>query len=74
MKLFNVGKLIMITVIIVGLSVCPKCSDGFVSLFDGKTLNNWKVPEGDNGHWKIIDGVIDYDGGSEVIRADRGRL
>lgn len=38
----------------------------FVPLFDGKTLENWKVPEGDNGHWKVVDGVIDYDGQSEA--------
>jgi hypothetical protein len=38
---------------------------GFVSLFNGKDFSNWKVPEGDNGHWKVIDGVIDYDAQSE---------
>jgi len=40
--------------------------DGFVSLFNGVDFTNWKVPEGDNGHWKIIDGVIDYDAESEA--------
>jgi len=39
---------------------------GFVSLFNGKDFSNWKVPEGDNGHWKVIDGVIDYDAASEA--------
>jgi len=39
---------------------------GFVSLFDGKNLDAWKIPEGDNGHWKIVEGVIDYDGKSEA--------
>lgn len=39
---------------------------GFVSLFNGKDFANWKVPQGDNGHWKIIDGVIDYDAESEA--------
>ena len=34
---------------------------GFVSLFNGKDFSGWKVPEGDGGHWKIVDGVIDYD-------------
>lgn len=38
----------------------------FVSLFNGKDFTNWKVPEGDNGHWKIVDGVIDYDAQSEA--------
>jgi len=39
---------------------------GFVSLFNGKDFTGWKVPEGDNGHWKILDGVIDYDAQSEA--------
>ena len=39
---------------------------GFVSLFNGEDLTNWIVPEGDNGHWKILDGVIDYDAESEA--------
>lgn len=39
---------------------------GFVSLFNGTDLTGWKVPEGDNGHWKVIDGVIDYDAQSEA--------
>ncbi|MEX1241940.1 MAG: DUF1080 domain-containing protein [Cyclobacteriaceae bacterium] len=43
-----------------------KIPDGFVSLFNGKTFANWKVPEGDNGHWKILNGVIDYDAESEA--------
>ena len=34
---------------------------GFTSLFNGKDLSGWKVPEEDNGHWKVINGVIDYD-------------
>ena len=39
---------------------------GFVSLFDGKSFAGWKLPEGDNGHWKIVDGAIDYDASSEA--------
>ena len=41
-------------------------TEGFVPLFDGKDLASWKVPVGDNGHWKVIDGVIDYDAQSEA--------
>lgn len=37
-----------------------------LTLFDGSNLDAWKVPEGDNGHWKIVDGVIDYDARSEA--------
>ena len=40
--------------------------DGFVALFNGKDLTGWKVPAGDNGHWKVVDGVIDYDAASEA--------
>jgi type 1 glutamine amidotransferase len=40
--------------------------EGFVSLFNGKDLHGWKVPAGDNGHWKVVDGVIDYDAQSEA--------
>jgi hypothetical protein len=39
---------------------------GFLPLFNGKDFANWKVPEGDHGHWKIQDGVIDYDAESEA--------
>ncbi len=40
--------------------------DGFVSLFNGKDLSGWKIPEGDNGHWKVVDGVIDYNADTEA--------
>jgi hypothetical protein len=43
-----------------------KVPAGFKSLFNGTDFTNWKVPEGDNGHWKIINGVIDYDAESEA--------
>ena len=39
---------------------------GFVSLFNGRDLSGWEVPAGDNGHWKVVDGVIDYDALSEA--------
>src|SRR5262245_39589106 len=39
---------------------------GFTSLFNGKDLAGWKIPEGDNGHWKVVEGVIDYDAQSEA--------
>ena len=44
----------------------PVDSDGFTSLFNGKDLTGWTVPEGDGGHWKVADGVIDYDALSEA--------
>ena len=44
----------------------PPSGEGWKPLFNGKDLTGWKVPEGDNGHWKVIDGVIDYDALSEA--------
>lgn len=40
--------------------------EGYTSLFNGKNLEGWNIPVGDNGHWKVIDGVIDYDALSEA--------
>ncbi len=49
---------------------CPASPDpvpgGFRSLFNGLDLSGWTIPEGDNGHWKVLDGVIDYDAQSEA--------
>jgi len=39
---------------------------GWTALFNGKDLGGWKVPVGDNGHWKIVEGAIDYDARSEA--------
>jgi len=48
----------------VGAGDQPK---GFVKLFNGTDFDGWKVPEGDNGHWKILEGgVLDYDAKSEA--------
>jgi hypothetical protein len=43
-----------------------KAPAGFTSLFNGRDLSGWKIPAGDNGHWKVVDGVIDYDAMSEA--------
>ena len=40
--------------------------DGYLSLFNGENLEQWVIPEGDGGHWKVLDGVIDYDSRSEA--------
>ena len=34
--------------------------NGFVSLFNGKDLDQWILPQGDHT-WKIVDGVVDYE-------------
>lgn len=43
-----------------------KDAEGFVSLFNGRDFTGWRVPAGDNGHWKVEKGVIDYDAQSEA--------
>jgi hypothetical protein len=48
--------------------------EGFVSLFNGRDLTGWKIPEGDNGHWKVLDGVIDYDALSEAKPDKDGKV
>lgn len=40
--------------------------EGFTALFNGRDLTGWRVPKGDNGHWRVADGVIDYDAMSEA--------
>lgn len=44
----------------------PSADDGWTPVFNGRDLGGWKVPAGDNGHWKVVDGVIDYDALSEA--------
>ncbi len=39
---------------------------GFVPIFTGIDLDGWKVPDGDNGHWKVAGENIDYDAQSEA--------
>ncbi len=48
-----------------------RADDGFTPLFNGRDLAGWIVPEGDNGHWKVLDGVIDYDACSEAPGRDK---
>lgn len=52
--------------VLLGSTTFAAPPEGFTSLFDGESFDGWIVPEGDNGHWKIIDGVIDYDAASEA--------
>lgn len=45
---------------------CIYEEEGYTKLFNGKDLSGWVIPTGDNGHWSVIDGVIDYDARSEA--------
>ncbi len=49
-----------------GFSAAAEKPEGFRSLFNGEDFSGWKVPEGDGGHWRVVDGVIDYDALSEA--------
>ncbi len=68
-------QLFFLTIMLAGTPLFYQCTDksdkfpdDFVSLFNGQDFTNWMVPEGDNGHWKIADGVIDYDAMSEAVK------
>ena len=50
----------------VAVATAVSAQDGFTPLFNGRDLSGWKVPAGDNGHWRVIDGVVDYDAESEA--------
>ncbi len=62
-------KVLSLAVCLAGLSYrVPAASppEGRQPLFNGRDLTGWVVPEGDNGHWKVAGGVIDYDAMSEA--------
>ena len=67
--------LLVPTVVTLAAPVSGQAADnqppaGFTSLFNGRDFAGWKVPDGDNGHWKVVDGAIDYDAQSEA-RGDK---
>jgi hypothetical protein len=52
----------------------PALEPGFVSLFDGHTLDGWSVREGPASAFKVLDGAIVVDQGSNFptwLRSDR---
>ena len=62
--------LMLLAAMLASAAAGPPPGEGWECLFNGKDLSGWKVPEGDNGHWKVVDGVIDYDAQSEA-KGDR---
>ena len=65
-KLFLVSLSLFFGLQLFSQSKESKIPKGFEPLFNGKDFTNWKIPAGDNGHWKILNGVIDYDAESEA--------
>jgi hypothetical protein len=65
-KLLTLAAIAAFVLNLAGINAQDNPPEGFTSLFNGKDFTNWKVPEGDNGHWKIAGGVIDYDAESEA--------
>lgn len=63
-------KKILLVVLALGLNVSAVWAgmeEGFVSLFDGKTMAGWKTSEENAGTWKIEDGAL-------VTRGPRAHL
>lgn len=59
------------TPLLLALSIHLAADSSFEPLFNGEDLSGWKIPEGDNGHWRVVDGVIDYDAASESPQRDK---
>ena len=66
MKLMSAAVTVLYLVASSAFAAGEQPPQGFTSLFNGRDFTGWKVPEGDNGHWKVVDGVIDYDARSEA--------
>jgi len=41
--------------------------EGFVPLFNAKDLAGWKADDAAREHWKVVDGVITYDGKNKTL-------
>ena len=65
MKTIGIAVLMTLCLLTTAFAAPPP-GGGWKSIFNGKDMTGWKVPQGDNGHWKVLDGVIDYDAASEA--------
>ena len=45
--------------------------EGWVALFNGKDLTGWKLPPKGEGHWKAVDGLVDYDARGGVLWTEK---
>ena len=55
------GAIVLLTSIAALASAEAPSGPGWTPLFNGKDLSGWKLPATGQGHWKVVDGVIDYD-------------
>lgn len=63
----RITALLLAAALLVGVQTgTAQAPEGFESIFNGRNFDGWKVPEGDNGHWQVVNGVIDYDAESEA--------
>ena len=66
MRLHAIMPALLLTATLVPAAQTTTAPAGFTSLFNGNDLAGWTIPEGDNGHWRVVNGVIDYDASSEA--------
>ena len=59
-SLFSVTTLFLSVMLASAVDADSHAPKGFTAIFNGTDFSGWKVPEGGGGHWKILDGVIDY--------------
>jgi hypothetical protein len=65
-KLRLLSVILLFPTIFVMCTAANSQNDDFVPIFNAQDLSGWIIPEGDGGHWQVIDGVIDYDAMSQA--------
>src|SRR5438067_557461 len=62
----NAKLALIVAALVLRASAAQNPDGGFMPLFNGRDLAGWKIPAGDHGHWRVVDGAIDYDAESEA--------
>lgn len=62
MKVFKIITCGIIFLPVLWSEGCSERGDDFVSLFDGKTLKGWVIPEKSVPNWKVVNGLMENDG------------
>ena len=65
-KSMKLKVIILIFLMSVSFSFTVNDDNGWQKIFNGHDFTGWIVPEGDGGHWRVVDGVIDYDARSKA--------